>query len=571
MKYSGHLTLRSSILSAVLGRKKRWLFAVATLLFVPVLEGVAFSCLFFIVDGEKQAQLINKISSFLPFLEGFFLSTQGNHSLLFFIFGLTVLCSYVSLRYINEYNVIRLSTDLYIDQSRELVRRYLYSEYKTTRNLGKERITNVLARDSESLSMLTFHACYVFGALARMFVYSIASLFISWKVFLVAILVYAVPALLTRRFYKRMIDVGKLKVDTQERVLGYFDDLFSGFLRIKVDGLENKLLSRTANVLRKSQGWKIKKWKTQGSTMAITDGLAFSGFMAIGYFGIEVIQLELSLFFILFLIFGRIKSAYDVISGSYFKFRELIPLSQSYIDLMNEFGPVSPRLLEAGEQEVEIESVEFDQVSFEYKKGKQVLDAMSFRAESGDRILIKGESGQGKTTFLNLLIGLLEPTQGVVKINGRKLSYEEFFRVRGKMAVASPNVNLFQGSLLEHLELSSSADEDLEKVIRQSGLEKFVASNPQGMETDLGRDGGSLSLGQKQRAVFARVFLKQRNLFILDEATSNLDEETERQVIQSFLNHIDPNAIVIVVAHKVPPLISFNHTFEMKNGKLISS
>ncbi len=207
-------------------------------------------------------------------------------------------------------------------------------------------------------------------------------------------------------------------------------------------------------------------------------------------------------------------------------------------------------------------------VSFKYDN-EVVLNDMNFTANAGDKILIKGPSGHGKSTFLEVLCGILPPTEGTVYYDSEPLGEDLFYTIRPHVAYVSPTVYLFQDTLKANLLIGCPEKEnELDNVLKLSGLDKVVSELPDGLDSHIGIDGNTLSLGQRQRVILARLYLRNPVLVILDEATANLDKKLEKELINNLLTYISPEAIIIMVAHKEPEGFEFNKSFIMENGKL---
>ena len=198
-----------------------------------------------------------------------------------------------------------------------------------------------------------------------------------------------------------------------------------------------------------------------------------------------------------------------------------------------------------------------------------MLRGVDFTAQAGDRILIQGPSGMGKSTLLEVLCGLLPPDQGRVLYDGRPLTQELFYEYRREMAFVSSTVWIFDDTMRNNLLLGEAlTPERLQQALRLAKLEEVVRDLPNGLDTRLGVNGKNLSQGQRQRLLLARIYLKQPRLLLLDEATANLDPATENEVINAMLSFIDPSAILIMIAHKAPPGISFNKRLILQDGVL---
>lgn len=214
--------------------------------------------------------------------------------------------------------------------------------------------------------------------------------------------------------------------------------------------------------------------------------------------------------------------------------------------------------------------IQFKNVSFSYESDTSVLRDVSFEINPGESVALIGPSGSGKSTLVDLLLGMLSPTNGEVLINGTTpISIAD--TSPGFMAYVPQNIHIFNGSVEENITLleHGSADADtLEKVIRESRLESVVANFSEGSSRILGEGGNNLSGGQKQRIGIARALYTNPRLLVLDEATSSLDGITEME-ITDFLGSIRGNITSIVIAHRLTSILNCDRVVYLDNGEVI--
>ena len=198
--------------------------------------------------------------------------------------------------------------------------------------------------------------------------------------------------------------------------------------------------------------------------------------------------------------------------------------------------------------------IRFDNVTFRYHPESKVntLENLSFAVQPGQTVALVGRSGSGKTTIAKLLLGLYQPTEGKIYIDGYDLANISLRSLREQVGVVDQDTFLFGGTIRENISISQPHAE-LEAIIaaaQQAGAHEFIKDFPLAYETQIGEGGGMLSGGQKQRIAIARALLGNPPLLILDEATSSLDAESER-IIQTNLNQILYNRTTLVIAHRL--------------------
>ena len=259
-------------------------------------------------------------------------------------------------------------------------------------------------------------------------------------------------------------------------------------------------------------------------------------------------------------------------------FSVLVSLAQQLISMTTSAGriiavemlPAEDRFVPQGLQEEQTLDVVLEKASFHYQNGDVVLDAFDFVARHGDLVAVIGPSGEGKTTLLRLLLGMVEPTAGKVALTGATgTNYGINAGTREVFSYVPQGNSIFAGTVAENLRLvrPEATDEELEQVLKIACAWDFVSNLPQGMAYRLGAGGRGISEGQAQRLAIARALLRKAPILLLDEATSGLDIGTEQQLLQNlqqsgFLN------TCILVTHRPESARFCNRTYEVHRRKV---
>lgn len=194
----------------------------------------------------------------------------------------------------------------------------------------------------------------------------------------------------------------------------------------------------------------------------------------------------------------------------------------------------------------------FEDVTFAYGEGRNVLDKVSFTVPEGKTYAFVGASGGGKTTLCHLIPKFYELEQGMIYLDGTPISQITAKSLRQNVGIVQQDVFLFTGSFRENIAYGNpdAREEDIVEAAKKANIHEFITSLPEGYDTQIGERGVKLSGGQKQRLSIARVFLKNPAILILDEATSALDNATEA-LIQASLHELCKGRTTIVVAHRL--------------------
>ncbi|MBI4669546.1 MAG: ATP-binding cassette domain-containing protein [Elusimicrobia bacterium] len=205
-------------------------------------------------------------------------------------------------------------------------------------------------------------------------------------------------------------------------------------------------------------------------------------------------------------------------------------------------------------------------------EGDNVLSNVSFEAKPGEIVAFVGETGSGKTTILRLLTRLNDPQKGRILIDGKDIKTVQRKSLVEQMAVVPQESLLFTGTIRENLLIAKedASEEEMLQALKAAKAD-FVFDQkifPQGLDTDIGSRGDRLSGGQKQRIAIARAFLRRANLLILDEPTSDLDNESER-LIQEALAKLMRGRTTFVVAHRLTTIQNADKIVVMDKGKIV--
>ncbi len=214
-------------------------------------------------------------------------------------------------------------------------------------------------------------------------------------------------------------------------------------------------------------------------------------------------------------------------------------------------------------------AVAFDRVSFRYHAEANALDEVSFRLEPGTTLGLLGRTGSGKTTMARLLLRLYDPTEGAVRLDDFDIRQASVADLRGRVGLVTQEVQLFQASVRDNLNLfgAGASDDRIIETLGLLGLDAWRRSLPDGLDTELAPGGGQLSAGEAQMLAFCRVFLKDPDVVVLDEASSRLDPATERMIdrgVQTLLR----NRTAVVIAHRLSTVDRVDEIMILEGGRV---
>ncbi len=212
-----------------------------------------------------------------------------------------------------------------------------------------------------------------------------------------------------------------------------------------------------------------------------------------------------------------------------------------------------------------------ENVTFKYKNNvNNVLDSLNFRINKGEKVLISGENGVGKSTLIKLLSGLYEPIEGRILYNNLDLVTINKESLRERIGIVSQNIFLFKGTVLDNILYGQNEKkrEDVEKLIIKLNLEPYISRLPKGLDSEIIQNNNGISGGQAQVIAFIRAIISNKDIIILDEPISNVDAET-RNIILSILKESNFDGILIIISHFTEGMEFINKTIEIGKKTVI--
>ena len=218
------------------------------------------------------------------------------------------------------------------------------------------------------------------------------------------------------------------------------------------------------------------------------------------------------------------------------------------------------------------QEIRYDRVGFAYESGRPVLEDVSFSATPGSITAIIGPTGSGKTTLTALLVRLFDPDRGSITIDGRDLREYQVASLRNKVAIALQENVLFAMSVRDNIRYAApnATDEQVEEAIRVAGMDDYVSSLPNGLDTVLSDRGGKLSTGQRQRLSIARAIVRDTPILVLDEPTAALDAATEHGVMRN-LSEWGKERAIFLITHRISTIRRADNILYLDGGRIVES
>jgi ATP-binding cassette subfamily B protein len=213
--------------------------------------------------------------------------------------------------------------------------------------------------------------------------------------------------------------------------------------------------------------------------------------------------------------------------------------------------------------------IEFDEVTLSFGRGAPVLERFSFAARAGEVVAIVGPSGSGKSTIADLLLRLLDPDSGEIRVDGVSLRAITLSDLRRRIALVDQEPCILHSSIADNIRYArpDATDEEVRTAARQAALESFILTLPLGLDTIVGERGMALSAGERQRIALARAFLTDPAVLVLDEPTAALDAVTERRVVEGY-EAVMRGRTTIVITHRLDVAARADRTIVLGGGRI---
>ena len=274
--------------------------------------------------------------------------------------------------------------------------------------------------------------------------------------------------------------------------------------------------------------------------------------------------------------------AFSMYTGMFW--RPIMNLSSFYNTLITNFA-AADRIFDILDQEPDIENigkapkmnriegkVEFRNIDFSYNVGGKVLNNINFKVNPGDKIALVGATGSGKTTIISLLSRFYDPTDGEILVDGKNIKYVDLYSYRSQMGIMLQDTFLFSSTIMENIRYGrlDATDEDVINAAKAVNAHEFIMKLENGYDTEVNERGSRLSLGQRQLVSFARALLANPRILILDEATSNIDTQTE-MLVQKGIEKLIKGRTSFVIAHRLSTIRDCDKILVISDGEIIEA
>lgn len=410
-------------------------------------------------------------------------------------------------------------------------------------------------------------------AFALVSVISVVILFLSWELALVALCVAPLLLLISWPFGKSLRRQWHEIKELESTVLGRLQEVFSTVRVVKAFGREQGETDHLLKLAEKGLWARMRVAVTQGKFRFLTVLFTALGTAAFLFFGASMVRsgaMRLGDLVMIAALMVQFYSPLQLLVGQIASLQSSLASAERVLDLLDRAPEVEERA-DAQSMERARGHVRFENVSFAYEGGPNVLDAVSAEITPGLRVGIAGATGAGKTTLMSLLTRLYDPAEGGILLDGQDIRDIRIDDLRRQFGVVLQDPVLFKKSIADNIAygVPGASRDEVIAATTLANAHDFVSALPDGYDTVVGDRGQRLSGGERQRISLARAFLKNAPILILDEPTSSVDMRTEAAIMEA-LRRLMEDRTTFIIAHRPSTLEVCDKVLVLERGKVVT-
>ena len=536
--------------------------------FVAALEGIGLSFIYPIMEvaqnGEAEAQ--DAIMS--AFLSAYELAGIP-FTLGFLIVGIA---GVMVVRFTSSFLVAWFRAVLQKEYERDLrektFRRALSARIGYFDERGSDDILNAIITETRYSGKVIRSAVLSLETLALALVYLSIMFYIAPVMTVFALGLLGGITVFMRYVIEPAYTAGTRVAEANERVQQSVQAGTQGIRDVKLFNLVGEVYDSFENSIQQYTGSEINLKRNEAALRNFYDLAAALSLFVLIYVGFTFSGLTLGALGIFLFAMFRLSPLVSRLNSQVYK----IEGNVSHLVRTQEFvDELETREESDGSRSVdEIEQVQFEDVHFSYDGEEKVLDGLSFGVEKGEFVGFVGQSGAGKSTIVSILARMYRPDRGEVRSEGVPIEEFDLEGWRSRIAFVRQKPFIFDDTLERNVTVGNrdASRREVERVCEIAKVDEFLDDLPDGYESQLGDDGVRLSGGQRQRVALARALLKDADVLVLDEATSDLDSNLEREV-QAAIEAMDRDYAIVTIAHRLSTVKNADRIYTLEDGEII--
>ncbi|MEF8863320.1 MAG: ABC transporter ATP-binding protein [Haloarculaceae archaeon] len=400
-------------------------------------------------------------------------------------------------------------------------------------------------------------------------VYLLIAFVISPQLTLLTLVILGGITVLLRGIIEPGYDLGDEVADANERRQEAAQAGTQGIRDVRIFGVAEELFEDFGDAVDQYTEARVKLRRNEAAIDNFYNLLVAVSVFVLIYLALRFADLSLGALGVFLFAMFRLGPTASRVNNRFYQVENDLPhlvRSQRFIDELDDLKEPSRATREVPER---IERAEFDDVRFSYDGEEEVLEGISFGVGRGEFVGFVGQSGAGKSTIVSLLLRMYPVDRGEIRANGIPIDEMDIREWRDRISVVQQDPYIFDDTLEYNLTIGNrdASRAELERVCEIARVDEFLEDLPKGFETKLGDDGVRLSGGQRQRVALGRALLEDADLLVLDEATSDLDSNLEKDV-QRAIETMDRDYAVIAIAHRLSTVRNADRIYTVEDGRI---
>ena len=537
--------------------------------FVAFLEGIGLSFIYPIIEVAEAEEPVEGGGPIMELFLTVYNFAGVPFSLGFLILGVALV---MTIRYTMSFVVRWLGYMLAYQYEKHLrslaFERALDAKVGYYDDEGTDDILNAIITETRYSGKTIQKGVKMFETLFLVLMYTAVMFYITPGMTLFAILLLGGITIILRFVIEPAVTIGSQVASANENVQEQVQAGTQGIRDVKLFGLRSEVYSGFRDSIERYAGYSTRLARNDYAIKNFYELSAAITIFILIYVGFTFTGLSLGELGIFLIAMFQLAPKVSSLNSKVYKlegYTSHLVRTQAFLDELES------RQESSGDRPVSnVSEVEFDNVEFSYNGDEQVLRGISFEVERSEFVAFVGQSGAGKSTIVSLLARMYEPDRGEIRADGVPIEEYDIDEWRERIAVVRQSPYIFNTTLEENVTIGNrdATRREVERVCEIAKVNEFLDELPNGYDSQLGDEGVRLSGGQQQRVALARALLKDADFLVLDEATSDLDSNLEKEV-QAAIESMDTDYGIIAIAHRLSTVQNADRIYTLDAGEII--